>query len=160
MSKIPGFRSGEAWKKVVAVIGYLFIAFVLIGIFGNKDKPTAATAPATTTTTATTPSTTPTPTPATTPAVTPTPTPTPPPAPTPTVKTYKAGMYKIGSDMPSGEYVLIGSGSMSYFEVDKDSTGQMDSILANDTFGKRSIITVADGQYLKLAGSIAYSLSR
>ena len=93
------------------------------------------------------------------PSPTPVVTPTPTPAPEPAAKTYKSGIYKIGSDMPAGEYVLIGSGSTSYFEVDKDSTGQMDSILANDTFGKRSIITVADGQYLKLTGCIAYSFS-
>jgi len=77
----------------------------------------------------------------------------------PSVKTYKAGMYKIGQDMPSGEYVLIGSGPMSYFEVARDSVGQLASIISNDTFGKRSIITVIDGQYLKLTGCIAYSFT-
>lgn len=76
----------------------------------------------------------------------------------PTVKTYKAGMYKIGSDMPAGEYVLVGSG-MSYFEIDKDSTGQMNSILANDNFSKRSIVSVQDGQYLKLTGCTAYAFN-
>jgi len=77
----------------------------------------------------------------------------------PSVKTYKAGMYKVGTDMPSGEFVLIGSGSVSYFEVDKDSTGQLDSILANDNFSKRSIISIADGQYLKMTGCTAYAFN-
>jgi len=31
-SKIPGFRSGKTWKKVVAVIGYVFIGLILLGI--------------------------------------------------------------------------------------------------------------------------------
>lgn len=176
MSKIPGFRSGKAWKKLIATIGYLIIALIVVGIFSDKDKPTTATSPVTssvstpsstpeaTPTTAPAPSTTPvatpTPTPTVTPSATPVPTPspapTPAPAPTPTAKTYKAGMYKIGSDMPAGEYVLVASGSMSYFEIDKDSEGKLESILANDTFHVRSIVTVANGQYIKLTGCIAY----
>ncbi len=74
----------------------------------------------------------------------------------PAAKTYSAGMYKIGSDMPAGEYVLIAS-DQSYFEVDKDSTGQLDSILANDNFSNRTIISVSDGQYLKMTDCVAYA---
>lgn len=44
MSKIPGFRSGTKWKKIVATIGYLFIFSVVYGMFnGNDAKPTTAT---------------------------------------------------------------------------------------------------------------------
>ncbi|MEW5954021.1 MAG: hypothetical protein AB1815_09895 [Bacillota bacterium] len=39
-SKVPGFRSGKAWKKVVAVIGYIFIGLFLIGIFIPTDDST------------------------------------------------------------------------------------------------------------------------
>lgn len=65
------------------------------------------------------------------------------------VKTYAAGMYKIGSDMPAGEYVLLGS-DMAYFQIAKDSTGLLNSVIANDIFVNRSIITVEDGQYLTM----------
>jgi len=83
--------------------------------------------------------------------------PAPTPAPTtPSVKTYKAGMYKIGADMPAGEYVLMAN-SMAYIQVSKDSTGQMESIISNDNFSNRSILTVADGQYLTLRDCTAYA---
>jgi hypothetical protein len=44
MSKIPGFRSGKTWKKVIAIVGYLFIALILwAGISGdNGSTPTAS----------------------------------------------------------------------------------------------------------------------
>lgn len=68
-------------------------------------------------------------------------------------------MYKVGSDMPEGEYVLIGSGSMAYFAIDKDSTGDFDSIVANDIFYKRSIVTIKDGQYLEFTDCTAYAFN-
>ena len=41
MSKIPGFRSNTKWKKVVASIGYIFIALFVIGaVFGNNGNST------------------------------------------------------------------------------------------------------------------------
>ena len=60
--------------------------------------------------------------------------------------------------MPAGEYVLISDYS-AYFEISKDSTGELDSILANDNFINRSIITVSDGQYVKLSGCTMYAFS-
>ena len=43
MSKIPGFRSGKVWKKVVAVIGYLFILFIAFAIYAVVSTPTKTT---------------------------------------------------------------------------------------------------------------------
>lgn len=151
MSKIPGFRSGKLWKKAVATIGYLFIILIVYGMIkgGGSSATTSSSgtpssqAPSVSTAAPSTSKPTATPAPA-------------PAAPTPAVKTYKAGMYKIGSDMPEGEYVLIGNG-MSYFEIDKDSTGTMNSILANDNFSKRSIISAKSGQYVKLTNCTAYA---
>lgn len=77
---------------------------------------------------------------------------------TPAVKTYKAGMYKIGTDMPPGEYTLIASG-MAYFQISSDSTGSFASIVANDNFEGRSIVTVSAGQYLTLTRCTAYAVS-
>lgn len=65
------------------------------------------------------------------------------------------GMYKIGTDIPAGEYVLIGDG-MAYFQVSKDSTGSFDSIICNDNFSNRSIISVKDGQYLSIKNAKGY----
>ncbi|WP_432408524.1 hypothetical protein [Wukongibacter sp. M2B1] len=68
---------------------------------------------------------------------------------------YKAGDYKIGTDLPSGEYKLFGNGAMSYYEINKDSSGNFDSIIANDNFSTFSYISISDGQYVKLQGCYA-----
>lgn len=73
------------------------------------------------------------------------------------VITYKDGMYKIGTDMPAGEYNIIGDGA--YFEVAKDSTGTFDSIICNDFFYGNSIISVENGQYLKISNGVAYAIA-
>ena len=77
---------------------------------------------------------------------------------TPKVKTYKAGQYKVGVDLPAGEYVAIAK-SEAYIEVAKDSKGSLDSILVNDIFINRSIISVADGQYLKIQNATLYAFA-
>ena len=68
------------------------------------------------------------------------------------------GMYKIGKDIPAGEYIITSNGSSGYFELTKDSSGQLDSIICNDMFENRSIITVKDGEYLKIQSSRAYTI--
>jgi hypothetical protein len=73
--------------------------------------------------------------------------------PAPDDKSIKPGMYKVGTDFQPGEYVIVGSG---YFEVTKDSTGQFDSIICNDNFQNRSIITVRDGEYIKIQSGKTY----
>ncbi|MBR1846058.1 MAG: hypothetical protein IJ792_05605 [Oscillospiraceae bacterium] len=68
--------------------------------------------------------------------------------------TYPGGMYKIGTDMPAGVYLVeAGWGGMEYIEVAKDSTGTLDSIISNDNFSNRTYIEVSDGQYLKFGGT-------
>lgn len=74
----------------------------------------------------------------------------------PKVKTYSAGQYKIGKDLPAGEYVVISNGD-SYIELTSDSTGNFSSIIANDVFKNRSVITVQDGQYLKVQRGTIYA---
>lgn len=59
------------------------------------------------------------------------------------------GMYKVGVDIPAGEYnVTAELGESAYLEVSADSTG--DSIITNDVFENNLYITVTDGQYLTL----------
>lgn len=45
MSKIPGFRSGKTWKKIVAVFGYLVIISLIYGAITGKNnsEPTTTT---------------------------------------------------------------------------------------------------------------------
>lgn len=71
----------------------------------------------------------------------------------------KAGTYKIGTDLEAGEYLFI-TKSMGYIEVSSDSTGNFDSIIANDNVIGHTYITVEDGQYLKLQGGTAYPVDK
>jgi len=43
MSKIPGFRSGKRWKKVIATLAYLFIALVVYAAATGDPKPKTVT---------------------------------------------------------------------------------------------------------------------
>ena len=71
---------------------------------------------------------------------------------------FSSGMYKIGQDMPAGEYKLFSTDGLmgvSYFEVSKDSTGTLESIIANDNFFSFTYVTVSDGQYFKFTDARA-----
>lgn len=63
---------------------------------------------------------------------------------------YFSGMYKVGSDIEAGEYLILNSSSTNdaYFGLYADSNG--DKIIANDNFAFNSIITVKKGEYLKV----------
>jgi hypothetical protein len=65
---------------------------------------------------------------------------------------YKDGMYKVGSDIPAGEYKVKYIDSMGYTEIDKNCLHKSDSILSNDVVKADTYITVENGQYLKLKG--------
>lgn len=71
---------------------------------------------------------------------------------------YDAGMYKVGTDIPAGEYILEPS-AIAYYQVASDSTGTLESIVSNDNFSGTRYITVSDGQYLTLTGCTAYPAS-
>ena len=74
----------------------------------------------------------------------------------PNVKTYKAGQYKVGTDIPAGEYVVLSKGD-GYVEVAQDSSGKLESIVVNDIFSNRSIISVSDGEYFKVQNGTIYA---
>ena len=64
---------------------------------------------------------------------------------------YKDGQYKVGEDIPAGEYKVEATEDISaYIEVSSDSRHQIDGIVTNDNFDGSTYITVEDGQYLTL----------
>ena len=67
---------------------------------------------------------------------------------------YQDGMYKVGQDIPAGEYkvILTSSLGMGYLEVSSDSSHQLGSIVTNDNVQADTYITVKENQYLKLQG--------
>ncbi|MGL5512994.1 MAG: S-layer homology domain-containing protein, partial [Sporomusa sp.] len=71
--------------------------------------------------------------------------------------TYAAGTYKIGVDMPAGEYLITSgsSDSPTYMQVASDSSNSLDSTITNDNFYNRIYITVSEGQYLKFTAGTA-----
>lgn len=72
---------------------------------------------------------------------------------------FTEGQYKIGSDMPAGEYLFIPSkrGDSGYFCCSSDANG--DDIINNDNFDSFSIYKVQSGEYLKLNDCYAVPLS-
>ncbi|NMS89440.1 cell wall-binding repeat-containing protein [Clostridioides difficile] len=60
------------------------------------------------------------------------------------------GMYKIGLEIPAGEYTIVSNSSDAYYEVRDDSLGDVDGIVTNDVFSGNRYITVEEGQYLIL----------
>lgn len=72
--------------------------------------------------------------------------------------TFSAGTYIVGNTMPAGEYKVTATSGMGYIEVSRDSTGSLESIVANDNITTFTYITVVDGQYFKLQGCKAISV--
>ncbi|GAA0762406.1 hypothetical protein [Clostridium sartagoforme] len=72
----------------------------------------------------------------------------------------KSGTYKIGTDIPAGEYLVI-SKSLTYIECASDSTGALESIVFNDnlTSGSNSYVTLNDGEYFKMTGADMYPVA-
>lgn len=67
--------------------------------------------------------------------------------------TYSSGMYKVGRDIKPGEYKVVpDSGAFAYYEVSKDSSGSLNSIITNDNFDTEKYITIKEGQYIKIVG--------
>jgi len=82
------------------------------------------------------------------------------PIPTPNAYSIKAGMYKVGTDIEAGEYVVVAvDGETAYLEVAKDSTGTLESIITNENFKSRMIITVSAGQYLEVVDGTIYPIN-
>lgn len=66
---------------------------------------------------------------------------------------YKDGMYKVGQDIPGGEYkIILTSDFMGYYEVSADSRHDLYSIITNENVQGDTYLTIQDGQYIKLNG--------
>ena len=63
---------------------------------------------------------------------------------------YGEGMYKVGKDIPAGEYKISPTEDRGYFEVCSDSFGTLHSILTNDNIQNEVYQSLSEGQYIKL----------
>ena len=59
------------------------------------------------------------------------------------------GEYKVGDDLPAGEYYVKCNGNNLYIEVASDSSGSLDSIIYNLNTQGGVYITVEDGEYIE-----------
>ena len=71
---------------------------------------------------------------------------------------YKAGMYKVGVDIPAGEYFLVKETgkSSAYYCVSNDSN--QNDIVDNGVFSTFIFLTVENGQYLQLKDILMTSI--
>lgn len=67
-----------------------------------------------------------------------------------TSDTYSSGMYRVGIDIPSGEYKLTADGGNGYFERNTSAIGAGSDIIDNDNFDGSTYITINDGEFLTL----------
>lgn len=102
----------------------------------------AVKAPATTTAPKPSPTPAPAPKPKPTPKPTPAPKPKPKPAPKPQYATFADGQHLVGQDIQPGTYRAPDATSGCYWERDKDFSGNLDSILANDNPTGPAIVTI------------------
>jgi hypothetical protein len=67
----------------------------------------------------------------------------------------KAGMYKVGSELPAGEYIIEATGTLAYYQISSDSSGELDSIIVNDILekGAYAYTIVQNGDYIKIESS-------
>ena len=71
---------------------------------------------------------------------------------------FANGQFKVGVDLPAGEYLAVGTG---YVEVSKASSGNVNDILVNDNIiDARRYVVVNDGEYVKVMSDMKlYSLA-
>lgn len=69
-----------------------------------------------------------------------------------TTTTYKSGTYKVGSDMPAGEYKLTATSNTGkgYWCV-RDSSASDSNIIRNENFENSTYVTVSEGEYIELS---------
>lgn len=63
---------------------------------------------------------------------------------------YKDGMYKVGDDIPAGDYKVKSTEEQGYIEITKNSRHQIEDIVTNDNFKTTEDVTLKDGQYIFL----------
>jgi len=75
-----------------------------------------------------------------------------------TASFIKAGMYKVGSEVAAGEYVVECTGNPGYFQISLDSSGEFDSIIVNDNLsrGEFGYVIVQSGDYIQLQNCRMY----
>ena len=64
------------------------------------------------------------------------------------------GMYKVGTDIPSGIYLAMNDGSILSSVTVKDGSSSDANVLVIDPFSEHTIIEVSDGEYVDIRGAV------
>ncbi len=67
--------------------------------------------------------------------------------------TYNSGNYLVGTDIPSGLYILYSDTDDGYFRLTSDANGN--NTLDNDIFGRYTYVNITDNIYLELSRCVA-----
>lgn len=67
-------------------------------------------------------------------------------------KVYSAGTYRVGSDIPAGEYKVVATSNDKTGILFVSSTANYrESVIHHDIFQNHTYVTVKDGQYLRVS---------
>lgn len=69
------------------------------------------------------------------------------------VQAHQNGMFKVGTDIEAGEYMLFATSTSGYLCVSSDAN--QDDIIFNENFGNNLIATFEDGEYIELSRCMA-----
>lgn len=68
---------------------------------------------------------------------------------------YEPGFYRIGQDMPEGEYMVLTLGILGNLRLASSEEMEDESILLNESFTYNTVVTVCTGEFLRLESAIA-----
>ena len=76
-------------------------------------------------------------------------------------KEIQSGTYKVGRDIPAGEYVVLAGEYYGYYECTSDTSGDLDSVIYNGVLfeNETAYVTVNSGEYLKIEDAVMYKVS-
>lgn len=135
----------KKWGWIVGVIG-AFLLGLMIGIAGGANTKTDTASPTTTATasggaTAAAEA--------------------PPQQPAGPAASMGAGTYQVGVDVVAGQYKTPGPGSGNplpcYWSRNKDDSGEVTSIIANNVVQGPGSVTVNDGEFIELSGDCTWT---
>lgn len=63
---------------------------------------------------------------------------------------YGPGTYRIGVDLPAGEYTLEALEDSAYYAISSRADGTLDSIVTNNIFDTTETVTVKEGEFLSI----------
>ena len=130
MGFIDDWKEWSTTKKVISIVIVCCVAVLIVAAAGGMLSPDANTSTTASTDTSTNTTT--------------------------EEQSYGDGTYKVGTDIPAGEYKFTQTSSFGgYIERSSDSSMEFESIISNDATteeGQTTYVTINEGEYLKVQG--------